>query len=583
MRTAHTILIILALEAAGCDLMLGLDGKKDPLPLQDGDVTDWVLDLDGDGDGDADIEIPPNCGNGTVDEGEQCDDGNDVDGDGCNRDCTWSCHEFTNCADLEPCNGTETCNLTTHVCDPGTGLADGTVCLDDPRSICLDEVCSLSVCGDGYVDAAAGEFCDPPGDGCTDTCMIMCTDNSNCPDDLEPCNGDEYCNLETHLCDRQNPLPDGTRCGTDDGYLCIDQVCVLSRCGDGYTETGSGEQCDDGNTASGDGCSSDCRNESGEHCGDGTQDCDEDEACDDGNTSAGDGCSPTCRFEPLPPPSCGDGTVDSSLETCDDGNHNNGDECNPTCNFANTTSLFIGQPGTGGYANGTGAAARISGTGGFALCGNNLYLADTAANLVRRIDIATASITTIAGDAENGESGYRDNDIGLSARFNNPAALATDGSTLWVADTMNFRIRAVDLTSPSTPVTTVAGSGVTGTVDGLGMAVQIDTVRGMAYFGGYVYFVDATAAVLRRFDPVSGAVSTIAGSPYVLGNADGIGPAARFQSPRYLISDFGGRLFISDTNGSKIRVFDIATNEVSTFAGNGASEYVDGTGGAVSL
>jgi cysteine-rich repeat protein len=410
---------------------------------------------------------------------------------------------------------------------------------------------------------------------------VECTDNANCPDDGEICNGDEYCNPETHVCDRRDPPPDGTRCGDADRYLCIDQVCVLSRCGDGFQDTGNEEQCDDGNTASGDGCSADCRIESGVHCGDGTQDCDEDEACDDGNTTAGDGCSPTCRFEPLPPPSCGDGTVDAALETCDDGNAGNGDACNPTCNFANTTTLFIGQPGTGGYANGTGTAARITGAGGFALCGNHLYLADTSANLVRVIDIPTASITTIAGDAENGASGYADSTNGLEARFDNPTALATDGSTLWVADTMNFRIRAIDLTSPSTPVTTVAGSGITGHVDGVGTSAQLDTVRGMAYYNGYVYFVDSMAATLRRFDPVTAEVVTIAGLPYTTGGTDGIGVAARFNSPRFVISNFTGKLYISDASGARIRVFDIATNAVSTFAGNGASEYVDGTGGAV--
>jgi hypothetical protein len=88
---------------------------------------------------------------------------------------------------------------------------------------------------------------------------------------------------------------------------------------------------------------------------------------------------------------------------------------------------------------------------------------------------------------------------------------------------------------------------------------------------------------VRSFDPVTKEVKTIAGSPYQLGATDGIGSAARFRSPRYIANDGSGMLYIADTNGNTIRVFNTVTNEVTTFAGDATCGYVDGTGTAAKV
>jgi hypothetical protein len=69
--------------------------------------------------------------------------------------------------------------------------------------------------------------------------------------------------------------------------------------------------------------------------------------------------------------------------------------------------------------------------------------------------------------------------------------------------------------------------------------------------------------------------------PNVTGLVDGFGANARFTSPRYLTSDGIGKLYISDTNGAAIRVFEIASTFVGTFVGNGEPAYVDGVGDEV--
>lgn len=86
------------------------------------------------------------------------------------------------------------------------------------------------------------------------------------------------------------------------------------RCGDGIVTTNTGEVCDDGNNTNGDGCSATCQIEEDEPmCGDGTVD--PGEQCDDGNNTNGDGCSATCQTEDEEP-MCGDGTRDAG-EQCD--------------------------------------------------------------------------------------------------------------------------------------------------------------------------------------------------------------------------------------------------------------------------
>lgn len=346
-------------------------------------------------------------------------------------------------------------------------------------------------------------------------------------------------------------------------------------CGDGNVDLDMGEECDDGNAANGDGCSAGCTIEAAPTCGNGSLDLVNDEECDDGNTTPGDGCSPTCQLE-LVGQACGNTAIEAA-EVCDDGNTTNGDACNPTCNFTNTTTLFAGSPGQPGLVDGVGTAARFGGFGTITVDATHLFIADGASSTIRRVAVATALVQTIAGDAVNGSNGYVDSPIGLNARFGSVEAVTSDGATLWVADAANHVIRAISGAAPFA-VTTAVGSGVTGYADGIGASAQFDGIRGLTYFNGYVYLVDGTASTLRRFNPATGEVITLAGAPYMPGQVDGLGTAARFISPRYMTSDGSGILYIADTNGNQIRAYNTVTTEVTTFAGAGACGYVDGVG-----
>ncbi len=253
------------------------------------------------------ICAPMTCGNGTLDEEEQCDDGNFNSGDGCHQ-CTveegYKCQgqKEIEVADENGVFHKETVN-TCQECEP------------------LNVACMAIAYGDGKLDIDGNEECDDgntnDGDGCSSKGSI------------EP------------------------------GYICPtpSKRCIAATCGDGIVAYG--EMCDDGNSTDGDGCSARCKLETGyacptpgsachkSACGDGKVE--GYEVCDDGNTAAGDGCAADClSFEQgyrcnaaggaCEKTECGDGKLNggeagfAGYETCDLGSGNGPDSaCGANC------------------------------------------------------------------------------------------------------------------------------------------------------------------------------------------------------------------------------------------------------------
>ena len=244
--------------------------------------------------------------------------------------------------------------------------------------------------------------------------------------------------------------------------------------------------------------------------------------------------------------------------------------------MATATTLFAGAPNLPGLLDGVGQSARFGDWLVFAVDNNYLWVGDSLNNahaVIRRVDIDTAAVLTIAG----GPIGDVDNAIGINARFGHVEALATDGNILWVADEASHKVKAVDL-QPPYAVTTLAGSGSNSLADGIGLAASFSGVRGITYYGGMLYIVDGNQAVVRSIDPSTGEVLTIAGAPGQTGQVDGVGNQARFISPRYMTSDNSGVLYIADTNGNTIRFLNTFDDYVGTFAGDGTVGYLDGVG-----
>ena len=191
----------------------------------------------------------------------------------------------------------------------------------------------------------------------------------------------------------------------------------------------------------------------------------------------------------------------------------------------------------------------------------NLYIADRGNHRIRRVDTA-GTITTVAGTGEGGFSG--DGGPAVRARLDLPTHVALDNSgNLYIADTLNQRIRRVDA---SGTITTV----VTG----------IHHPRGMAVDGsGNLYIADTWRNRIRQVD-ASGTITTFAGTGEPGYSGDG-GPAveARLDKPGDVAVDGSGNLYIADTFNSRIRQVD-TTGTITTIAGIGRGIDNGGTGPA---
>lgn len=249
------------------------------------------------------------------------------------------------------------------------------------------------------------------------------------------------------------------------------------------------------------------------------------------------------------------------------------------------TISTIAGTGTAGFLGdgGLATAARLNAPCDVCLDGlNNLYIADQNNRRIRKVDLSTGIISTIAGTGTAGYNG--DGILATSARLNNPYGVEADSiGNVYVGDLANNRIRLI--TKSTGLISTIAGTGVAGFSGdgGLATAAQIRNPSGLALDkSGNLLFADFSNNRIRKINLTTGVISTVIGSGTAGFSGDGGSPtAANLNGPINVCVDANGRIYIADENNHRIRY--VATDgNIYTLAGTGTAGF-SGDGGLASL
>ncbi len=198
----------------------------------------------------------------------------------------------------------------------------------------------------------------------------------------------------------------------------------------------------------------------------------------------------------------------------------------------------------------------------------NFYIVDSSNHAIRMVNAATGIIWTVAGIG--GKSGYSgDGGLATQAHLAYPSGIAFDGDhTLYISDTGNNVIRKVNLSTGI--ITTVAGTGTAGFSGDGGPAIsgQLNYPWGITLGGdGSLYIADLSNNRVRKVSP-TGVISTVVGTG-TRGYGGDSGPAtlAQLNVPASVLVDVAGNLYVADSGNQLVRKVSATTGVIQTIAG----------------
>ncbi|HWG41958.1 MAG TPA: thioredoxin-like domain-containing protein [Gemmataceae bacterium] len=219
------------------------------------------------------------------------------------------------------------------------------------------------------------------------------------------------------------------------------------------------------------------------------------------------------------------------------------------------TVAGIGTQGTDREMGGAALKTGLNSPWALLLHKDRLYIAMAGHHQIWTMDLEKGKVAPFAG---SGRENIRDGSL-ITSCFAQPSGLATDGKTLWVADSEVSAVRAVPLEGDD-EVKTVVGEGLFefGDKDGQGNKVRLQHALGLAYHEGKLYVADTYNSKIKLLDPVKRTCTTFLG-----GEPEGWLAGPVFSEPGG-ISYSDGKLYVADTNAHRIRVVDLKTKTVST-------------------
>ncbi|HAA54013.1 MAG TPA: hypothetical protein DCE42_04625 [Myxococcales bacterium] len=454
------------------------------------------------------------------------------------------------------CQPGELCQQGVCSCNTGLQLCEGE-CVDLANSSKHCGRCGLT-CAE--VEACASGLCVYQGcadkTDCDKRCVDTKTDESNCGKCGTVCKSEELClegvcripctNGDTRACYTGPAATQGVGTCQDGTQSCVNQIWNTCQ-GDTLPQTETCNNLDDD-------CNGQIDDNLARSCGIG--ECRGSEICNAGTWAACNGKKPANEVCDNKDNNC-DGKVDEGL----------------SCTLSWSVSTFAGT--TDGYADGDKLQAQFSSPIRTLIdTQGNTFISDVGNHRIRMID-AKGVVTTFAGTGTKGTV----NGGKATAQFSSPAGIAwgpqSQGIFMFVADFDGDKIRKIAYTNGAINVTTLAGSGAGGFKDGAAGVAEFNEPAGIAFDGmSNLYVADSKNHAIRKVD-LQGNVTTVVGTGSA-GFVNGNGTSAQLNTPSDVALDPNGNLLIVDALNHCIRILDVNTGNVSTFAGTGAQGSFDG-------
>ena len=238
--------------------------------------------------------------------------------------------------------------------------------------------------------------------------------------------------------------------------------------------------------------------------------------------------------------------------------------------------------GAAGFADGSYAAAAFNHPQGMELVDDALYVADTENHAIRRVNLAAATVDTIAGTGEQGHD-RRASGPGRQVALSSPWDLAHYEGTLYIAMAGVHQLWRLSLADGVVgPHAGTGGENIdNGPLATATLAQPSGIVVGQDRNGNpLLYFADSETSSIRSagLDPATGRVATLVGIDlFAFGDRDGVEHHVRLQHP-IGIEWRAGELFVADTYNHKIKKLLPLTRSVQTLLGAGAAGLNDGAG-----
>lgn len=277
-------------------------------------------------------------------------------------------------------------------------------------------------------------------------------------------------------------------------------------------------------------------------------------------------------------------------------------------NTAEVTTV-LGVKGNNTPADGIGTSARFKEPHGLVIVGNDMYVTDSLACTIRKVDLTNYNVTTVAGSS--GTCGSTDNAVGTSATLDYPSAVTSDGSSLYfavgtfsggiaikkmtlggtnsISTVKTFTVAVADIVYHSgflyfsdnyhniqklnlsdLSVNLIAGIDDIGYSDNIGASAAFNYPGGLLIDGNSLYVADAGNNAIRKIDLTTSAVTTVVGGPTLNGNTDGTGAAAKLTTPVTMAMYTNGptqEVFFLNFNYNNLRKVNLSTFQVTTLAG----------------